>query len=141
VSAGNPTLTLRPAPGSAALDAARQAVLAFLAPLAPSALAVYAIELVLEEVLTNQFKYAAAGGAAADIVLHVSTQPGQAVLCFDDDGAPFDPLHAAAPRPPRTLEEAPIGGLGLVLVRHFASSAGYERIDGRNRLSIGIALA
>ena len=128
-------LKLRLADGSAALEGARLALLDYLAPFAPSAKAVYAIELVLEEVLTNQFKYAA---APLDLMLHV--EAGLAVWQFEDGGAAFDPLQAPTPPVPASLDDAPIGGLGLMLVRRFAKTASYERLDGRNRLRIGVDL-
>ena len=135
MSAGASPLKLRLAGDGAALESARVAVLDYLAPFAPSAKAVYAIELVIEEVLTNQFKYAA---APIDLMLHV--EPSLAVLQFEDGGAAFDPLQAPTPPVPASLDEAPIGGLGLMLVRRFARTARYERIDERNRLTIGVAL-
>lgn len=140
MSADGPTLKLRLAGDGAALESARVAVLDYLAPFAPSAKAAYAIELVLEEVLTNQFKYAVAGRAEATVALTLKVERGEAQLHFEDDGAAFDPLHAATPQSPRSLDEAKVGGLGLVLVRRFATHAAYERRDGCNRLTIGVAL-
>ena len=128
-------LKLRLADGSTALETARLAVLDYLAAFAPSAKAIYAIELVLEEVLTNQVKYAA---APIDLMLHL--EPGLAVLHFEDGGAAFDPLQAPTPPVPASHDDAPIGGLGLMLVRRFAKTASYERLDGRNRLRIGVDL-
>ena len=141
MSASGASLRLRPVNGSAALEALRLAVLEFLAPLSPSARAVYAIELVLEEVLTNQFKYAHADAAAPPSELPVRVEPDEVVLYFEDSGIAFDPLQADPPRPPKSIDDAPVGGLGLVLVRSFAKSATYERRDGRNCLTIGVARA
>jgi anti-sigma regulatory factor (Ser/Thr protein kinase) len=135
VSADGPPLKLCLAGDSAALESARVAVLDYLAPFAPGAKAVYAVELVLEEVLTNQFKYAA---APIDLMLHV--EPRLAVLQFEDGGAAFDPLQAPTPPSPSSLDEAKVGGLGLMLVRRFARTARYERIGERNRLTIGVTL-
>lgn len=135
MTAGGSALKLRLADGSTALETARLAVLDYLAPFAPSAKAVYAIELVLEEVLTNQIKYAA---APIEVMLHL--EAGLAVLHFEDGGAAFDPLQAPTPPVPASLDDAPIGGLGLMLVRRFAKTARYERIGERNRLTIGVAL-
>ena len=135
MSASGSALKLRLADGSTALETARLAVLDYLAPFAPSAKAVYAIELVLEEVLTNQFKYAA---APIDLVLRV--EAGLAVLQFEDGGAAFDPLQAPTPPVPASLDDALIGGLGLMLVRRFAKTASYERMGEVNCLTIGVAL-
>ena len=124
-----------------ALEPARLAVLNYLQPQAPSARAVYAIELVLEEVLSNQIKYASADAAGAGIELTASLAHGSVLLHFEDSGVAFDPLQAAAPLPPASIDVAPVGGLGLVLVRKFASSTSYQRREGRNCLTIGVALA
>lgn len=142
---GTDPLRLRLAKDLGALEPARLAVLDYLLPHGPSARAVYAVELVLEEVLSNQIKYAfgdvAGAGPEPIIELSAWTQPGNVMLQFEDTGLAFDPLQAAAPLPPASIDVAPVGGLGVVLVRKFASSASYQRRDGRNCLTIGVALA
>ena len=140
-------LRLRLAKDLSALEPARQAVLDFLLPSAPSARAVYAVELVLEEMLSNQIKYAfseghePSAGAEPMIELTVWTEPGAVMLQFEDNGVAFDPLQAAAPVAPTSIDVAPVGGLGVVLVRKFVSSATYQRREDRNRLTLGVALA
>ena len=138
---GGPALRLHLANDRTALEPARLAVLDFLAPFSPSARTVYAVELVLEEVLTNEIKYAFDDTAEHPIELTVRLEPEVVVLHFEDGGKAFDPLQASAPQAPTTVDDAPVGGLGLVLVRSFAASAAYERRDGRNCLTIGVALA
>lgn len=144
---GAAPLRLQLAKDLSALEPARLAVLDFLLPHGPSARAVYAVELVLEEVLSNQVKYAFSDGAAATaspdplIELTAWTDGGNVMLQFEDSGVAFDPLQAAAPVVPTSIDLAPVGGLGVVLVRKFASSASYQRRDGRNCLTIGVALA
>jgi anti-sigma regulatory factor (Ser/Thr protein kinase) len=140
-SAPAATLALQLPNDAAALEPARRALLEFLAPHAPSVQAVYTLELVLEEVLTNQIKYANADAAGPQNSLTVTLEPGVALLQFEDSGVAFDPLQASDPKLPSSIDEARVGGLGLMLVRHFAKSAHYERVDGRNRLCIGVALA
>ena len=121
-----------------ALEPTRLAVLAYLAPHALSAQAVYAVELVLEEVLTNQIKYAFVGRVASPVTLSVDVDAGDVVIGFEDDGLAFDPLQAAEPPWPESIQQAQVGGLGLVLVHRLAKSASYERLDERNRLTITI---
>lgn len=143
---GTPPLRLQLANDLSALEPARLAVVDYLLPHAPSPRAIYAVELVLEEVLSNQIKYAfsadAEHGAGADPLLELTvwTEPGAVMLQFEDNGAAFDPLQAAAPVAPTSIDVAPVGGLGVVLVRKFASSATYQRREGRNCLTIGVAL-
>ena len=141
MSSHGATLELQLPNDGAALEPTRLALLDFLAPHAPSAQAVYTLELVLEEVLTNQIKYANADAAGPQSSLTVKVEPGLVLLQFEDSGVAFDPLQAPDPKLPSSIDEARVGGLGLMLVRHFAKSTHYERVDGRNRLTIGVALA
>ena len=131
-------LHLQVAPDPTAFEPTRLAVLAFLEPHALSAKAVYAIELVLEEVLSNQFKYAYAGGVAEPVGLSVKVTANRIELRFEDRGIAFDPLAAPVPAAARSIENARVGGLGLGLVRQFSHLAHYERRDGVNRLSLSI---
>lgn len=132
------SLRLQVEPDRTALEPTRLTVLAFLAPHALSARAVYAIELILEEVLSNQIKYAFADGAVEPIGLSVNVTANRIELRFEDRGVAFDPLQAPAPPGARSIEEARVGGLGLGLVRQFSHLAHYQRRDGVNRLSLSI---
>jgi serine/threonine-protein kinase RsbW len=98
------------------------------------------VELVFEEVVTNIIRHGAADGG--DRVIDVSLTCGDEaiVVTFEDDGRPFDPLQQPAPPMPRSIEAAPIGGLGIKLVRAAASDLRYERTpDARNRLTVTVA--
>lgn len=125
-------------PRREALEPARLAVLEHLAPADPSPALVYRLELVLEEVLMNIVWHA---GPVQAIALEVEARAAEVVLSFEDDGAPFDPTHAVPPAQPHDLAEAVPGGLGLVLLRKFASSLAYERAGRRNRLTVTLARA
>ena len=63
---------------------------------------------------------------------------GRETLRFiiSDSGKPFDPT--AAPEADVTLgvEDRPIGGLGIYLVRNIMDVVSYERTDGKNILSM-----
>jgi serine/threonine-protein kinase RsbW len=59
------------------------------------------------------------------------------VLTFEDNGVSFDPRNLHDPPPQKSLEEARIGGYGLMLVRHAASSIDYLcTVEGHNRLTV-----
>jgi serine/threonine-protein kinase RsbW len=53
-----------------------------------------------------------------------------------DDGPEFDPLAVPDADTTLPLEERPIGGLGITLVRRLMDEAEYERREGRNRLRL-----
>lgn len=121
----------------ASVEQARQAVLAHLAPHQLSTRTLYQVELVIEELMMNQIRHAHASAGGHWLDLAVTVDPARLVLCFEDDGRPFDPTHQApAAPPPATLDEAPVGGLGLGLVRRAASQLVYERRAGRNLLTV-----
>lgn len=122
-------------PSPHALEQLRQDVLAQLAPwpgLDADARRRYALELVLEEWLTNAFRH----GAATWQRLRVEAAPdGQGLLLeFVDDGRPFDPTRQhAAPRP-ASLDEAEPGGLGLLLIGRHVRRWEHDRQGPHNRL-------
>jgi anti-sigma regulatory factor (Ser/Thr protein kinase) len=97
-------------------------------------------ELVFEEVVTNVIRHGDAGSINVSLVCE--TQASAIVLTFDDDGRSFDPLQRPMPVLPKSLEEAPLGGLGLLLVRKASTHLHYERTtDQKNRLTVTIPAA
>jgi anti-sigma regulatory factor (Ser/Thr protein kinase) len=53
-----------------------------------------------------------------------------------DEGTPFDPTTRKEVDTTLPVEERPIGGLGILLVRKLMDSINYERIDGKNVLTL-----
>jgi anti-sigma regulatory factor (Ser/Thr protein kinase) len=97
----------------------------------------YHVELAFEEVAVNIVRHAHPSG---DIEVAVAFEDGVTVLTFEDNGPPFDPRRFPPPPVAESLEEARVGGLGLVLVRQIASRLDYERTPHqRNRLTLAIA--
>ena len=125
------------------LEPCRRAVRDFLAPHGVGPQATYKIELVLEETLVNIISYAYAEPRGHTIDLSVEVEPAQVVIVFEDDGVEFDPRApqhlGAAPAAAVTIDSAPIGGRGLLLVRKAARLLDYRRAAGRNRLTVSVA--
>jgi len=93
--------------------------------------------ILLEELLTNLAKYgydAGAPGGTAEIGLRLDRD--SLIIDFADDGRPFDPLGHAANHLERSVEDRPVGGLGLHLVRSMTDEATYRRAGGRNHLRL-----
>ena len=100
------------------------------------------ILILLEELLTNLMKYGypdRAEPGRAEIVLALNGS--QLEIEFIDDGCAFDPLTGPLPNLEEPLEERPVGGLGLHLLRSLADGVRYERRNNKNviRLSRSIA--
>ena len=98
------------------------------------------VEVSLDEVLANVVRHGLEGrGASAQVELELRVEPGDPPRCelrVEDDGPEFDPLGAAAPDTSLAVDERPIGGLGIELVRRLMDEVEYERRDGRNRLRL-----
>jgi serine/threonine-protein kinase RsbW len=88
--------------------------------------------LVLEELACNS----AAHGRASHIAIRLDALPDGMRIEFEDDGQAFDPFSQAAPDMSLTLEQRPIGGLGIHLVRSTMDTCAYAYIDGHNRLTL-----
>jgi serine/threonine-protein kinase RsbW len=100
------------------------------------------ILILLEELLTNLAKYGypdRAEPGRAEITLALNG--GRLEIEFIDDGCAFDPLAVQLPNLDAPLEERPVGGLGLHLLRSLADGVSYERSNNKNviRLSRSIA--
>jgi serine/threonine-protein kinase RsbW len=94
------------------------------------------LHLLVEELLTNLGKYGYDLGGAGQAELALCRDRERVMLAVIDDGRAFDPLAAPPPDLDQPVEDRPIGGLGLHLIRSLAEDARYERIDGRNHLTL-----
>ena len=100
------------------------------------AASVWPLNVALDEVLSNIINYGHTDADAHEIQVRVSLEHGLVVAEVEDDGQPFDPLAAPAPTFDAPLEERPIGGLGIHIVRNLMTEVSYARIAGRNRLTM-----
>ena len=95
------------------------------------------IEIALEEIFTNIASYAY-GKEAGELSLNclVERGTGNLLLRFKDRGKPFNPLAREDPDLTLALEERPVGGLGIYMVKQFVDEADYEYRDGFNILTL-----
>jgi serine/threonine-protein kinase RsbW len=133
--------------GIGAIEPARLAMLRFLEPLALDPLAVNRVEVVFEEAISNILRHGFTPGSDQSIAVLVASRARAVVLTIEDDGIPFDPVSAPEPAPLTSLETAPLGGLGISLMRKLAADMRYETptpdpaeaFQPRNRLTVSIA--
>jgi serine/threonine-protein kinase RsbW len=91
------------------------------------------LQLILEEILVNVVSHGQpAPGASIEIALGLGAE--ELELEIQDSGAAFNPLTAPAPEITASLEDRPIGGLGVHLVKRLSDRLEYQRLGGRNRL-------
>ena len=96
--------------------------------------AVFSLNLALDEVVTNVIRYAHDDDQEHPIVVRLALERDVLTAQVEDDGRAFNPLEAPAPDLNASLDERPIGGLGIFLVRSVMNSVEYRREDGRNVL-------
>jgi len=100
--------------------------------------AAYAVQLALEELITNIINYAHDDCAVHDIGVRVALEAGHAVVEIEDDGRPFDPVTVPDADVHGPIQDRSIGGLGLHLIRQMANGMDYSRTGGKNRLRVRI---
>jgi anti-sigma regulatory factor (Ser/Thr protein kinase) len=112
----------------------------FLAPFGSSEAALAPFEIAFDEVLTNICRYAwtDAGQHAIVVRAKVDGAAGDATVTVTirDDGLPFDPLAAARPALDDDIDERPMGGLGIHLVREMMDDVRYVRDGTHNQLTL-----
>lgn len=95
------------------------------------------LNLALEEAVSNVIMYAYPKGSDGLVELEAIIRKDSMQFILSDNGTPFDPT--AAPEADITLdvEDRPIGGLGIFLVRNIMDEVKYTRSDdGKNILSM-----
>ena len=95
---------------------------------------IFKVNLVLDELSVNIVNY---GEEASEIEVCLAADAEEVRVEISDDGRPFDPLtDAIEPDLDAPLEDRPIGGLGIHLVREMMDELHYSREDGKNRLAM-----
>ena len=96
----------------------------------------YQVELVLEEICLNIVNYGFDGDGLHQIDISLHSTPDTLTVDIIDNGRAFDPLsEAAAPDLTSDVNDRPIGGLGVYLVKTMMDELHYRREDERNHLT------
>jgi serine/threonine-protein kinase RsbW len=132
---------LRLANDLAALTALAERVDAFGAEQRLPANVVNAVNVVLDEAVSNAINHGYDAGARGEIVVRLRRRADGVLVEVEDDGRPFDPLQAPPPDLTLPLEQRPIGGLGIHLIRNLMDEVSYARVGGRNVLKMAKKLA
>lgn len=90
------------------------------------------ISVALDELLANALSHGVAGPDAGLVTVEVELDQERLTVTFTDDGPPFNPFVQGAPDTTLSVEERPIGGLGIHLVGRLVDEASYQRRNGCN---------
>jgi len=94
------------------------------------------LRLAVEETVVNVMEYAYPQGTTGDVNVRATSNGRRLKFIISDSGIPFNPTEVTAADTTLSAEERPIGGLGILLVRELMDSINYERINGKNVLTI-----
>ena len=92
------------------------------------------LDLVIEELFVNVCSYAYEEPGECRVEYVYSPDPRTITVSIEDRGIPFDPLAHADPDKPSSVQEAPIGGLGIFMAKRISDSIAYRR-DGDTNIT------
>ena len=98
--------------------------------------ALYAVNLALDEVVTNVVLYGFEISAGQEVAVRVETTGDDLRSEVVDGGREFNPLDAPLPDLTAALEERALGGLGIHLVRSLMDRVEYRRENAKNVLTM-----
>lgn len=96
----------------------------------------YAVNLALDEVVTNIVLHGFKDGTGEEFEVRLTAAPGQVTGEVEDGGAAFNPLDAPTPDLSAPLDERALGGLGIHLVKNLMDKVDYRRDGAKNVLTI-----
>ena len=94
------------------------------------------LRLAVEEAVVNVINYAYPMNTKGDVIVKVMVSDHVLHFQIIDSGMPFDPTKKERTDTTVAVEDRQIGGLGILLVRELMDSINYERIDGKNILTL-----
>ena len=90
------------------------------------------LNVALDELLANALSHGRTGLDPASVTVEAALDQERVTVVITDDGTPFDPFARAAPDTTLSVEERPIGGLGIHLVKQLMDQVSYQRRKGHN---------
>ncbi len=92
----------------------------------------FQVDLIVEEVFANIVDYS----NCEHITVNALMEDDLLTLEFIDDGIEFNPLSNEDPEKPNNIEDAAIGGLGILLTKEMSDEIEYNYVNGKNHLKI-----
>ena len=96
----------------------------------------YAVNLSIDEILTNTISYGYDDDEPHRIEIVLRREADSLAVVIRDDSAPFDLSAAPEADVEASLDERKVGGLGLFFVHQMMDKVEYERVEGRNVVTL-----
>jgi sigma-B regulation protein RsbU (phosphoserine phosphatase) len=94
------------------------------------------IRLAVEEAVVNVMSYAYPPQTKGEISVEARSDGKVLRFIITDVGVAFDPTQVLRADTTLPIEERPIGGLGILLMREMMDTINYERVNGKNILTL-----
>lgn len=94
------------------------------------------LNLVMEEMVSNVIFYAYPEGKTAEIELVAESNGKELTFMLSDQGKEFDPTAKEDADPDVNPMEREIGGMGIFIVKNIMNQVTYQRLDGKNLLTM-----
>lgn len=94
----------------------------------------FALQVVVEELVTNVIDYGGVPAGEHAVRVELSAADGELVIRLADRGKEYNPLLREDPDVTLPAEQRPIGGLGVHFCKKLTDAQEYERRDGSNVL-------
>ena len=94
------------------------------------------LNLVMEEVVSNVIFYAYPEGVDAEIELIAKSDGKELTFVLSDQGREFDPTMKDDADPNVNPAEREIGGMGIFIVKNIMNKVTYQRLEGKNLLTM-----
>ena len=95
---------------------------------------VFDVSVALDEVINNIISYGYNGNPTHDIKIEFLLKNKLLCVIVSDEGKLFNPCKTETPDLSNSLEDKPIGGLGIFLVKRLMDSVEYKREGNKNIL-------
>ena len=96
----------------------------------------YAVNLALDEIVTNIFSYGFDSPSSQEVETRLTSRDGELETVVVDGGRAFNPLDSPIPDLAAPLEKRALGGLGILLVRSLMDRVEYRREQEKNVLTM-----
>ncbi len=98
---------------------------------------VFPINLCLEELIFNTISYGLKGDPTHRIHVMIIKHPHELEITIEDDGPSYDPFfHAVEPDLDLSVDERPVGGLGIHFVKTLMSEVNAVALNPGNRITL-----
>ena len=94
------------------------------------------MNLVMEEMVSNVIFYAYPKDVEGEIELEAEYDGNELCFVLSDSGKEFDPTQKEDANPDINPTEREIGGMGIYIVKNIMNEVSYQRLEGKNLLTM-----